>query len=98
MLGKKTGFTTSVFEIPKALVETDLKGSTGLSDPMEDIMETVHITNKDQMMDTLEKFYIFRETKTNNQINDRMTVKSNIIFDTTVRNDRHRGSPNAYSA
>jgi hypothetical protein len=28
--------------------------------PMEEIMETVHITNKELMMDTLEKFYIFR--------------------------------------
>jgi len=39
------------------------------------------------MMDTLEKFYIFSETKVNNRINDRMTVKSNMIFDTIVRND-----------
>jgi hypothetical protein len=37
--------------------------------PIEDIMETIHITNKGQMMDTLEKFYIFRETKLNNQVN-----------------------------
>jgi len=96
MLGK-TGFTTSVFEIPKVLVETDLKGSSGLSDSMEDSMQTVYI-NKSQMMDTLEKFYIFRETKINNQIDDRMTVKSNIIFDTIVRNDPYRGPPNAYSA
>jgi len=63
---------------------------------MEDITETVQITNKGQMMDTLERFYIFRET--NNQINDRMTVKSNLIFDTIVRNDPSRGLPNTYSA
>jgi len=56
------------------------------------------LTSKGQMMDTLEKFYIFRETKINNQINDRMTVKSNIIFDTIVRNDPHRGLSNTYSA
>ena len=66
--------------------------------PMDDIMETVYITNNGQMMDTLEKFYIFRETKTNNQINDRLTVKSNIIFDTPVRNYPYRGLPSAYSA
>ena len=80
MLGK-TGFTTSVFGISKVLLETDLKGSSGLSKPMEDIMETVYITNKGQIMDTLERFYIFRETKRNNHINNRITVKSNIIFD-----------------
>ena len=66
--------------------------------PMQDIMETVQLTSKGQMMDTLEKFYVFRETKINNQINDRMTVKSNIIFDTIVCNDPHRGLPNTYSA
>jgi hypothetical protein len=58
---------------------------------MESIMETIHITNKGQMMDTLERFYIFRETKLNNQINDKLTIKPNIIFDTTVRRDPHRG-------
>jgi len=46
------------------------------------------------MMDTLEKFYTFRETKLNNQINDKMTVKSNVIFDTIIRNDPYRGLPN----
>jgi len=64
---------------------------------MEDIMETIYITNKGQMMDTLEKFYIFCETKINNQINDKLTVKSNIIFDTIIRNDPHRGIPNTCS-
>jgi len=62
---------------------------------MEDNMERVYITNKGQMMDTLEKFYILREKKINNQINDMITVKSNIIFDTIVHNDPYRGLPNA---
>jgi hypothetical protein len=65
---------------------------------MVDVMETVQITNKSQMMYTLKRFYIFRETKTNNQINDRMTVKSNLIFDTIVRKDPYRGLPNTYNA
>jgi hypothetical protein len=42
-------------------------------------METIHITNKGQMMDSLEKFYIFYETKINNQIN-KLTVKPNIYL------------------
>jgi hypothetical protein len=65
---------------------------------MQDIMETVHLTSKGQMMDILEKSYIFRETKINNQINDRMTVKSNIIFNTIVRDDPYRGLPNTHNA
>jgi hypothetical protein len=42
------------------------------------------------MMDTIEKYYIYRETKLNNQINDKLTVQPNIIFKTLVRQDPHR--------
>ena len=35
----------------------------------------------------IENFYIFRETKLKNQINDRLTVKQNIIFETIVQED-----------
>ena len=54
-------------------------------------METIHITNKGQIMDTLERFYIFRETKLSNQVNNKLTIKPNIIFDTIVCRDPHRG-------
>jgi hypothetical protein len=65
--------------------------------PMEEIMDTVHFTNKGRLMNTLEKFYIFHETKLNSPINDKLEVKSNIIFDTIVHQDPHRGIPNAHS-
>ena len=65
--------------------------------PMKDITETVQLTSKGRMMDTLQKFYIFRETKLNNQINDKLTVIPNVIFDTIIRNDPHRGLPNTYN-
>ena len=54
-------------------------------------MDTVHVTNKGRLMDTLEKFNIFRETKLDNQINDKLTVKPNIIFDVIIHNDPQRG-------
>jgi hypothetical protein len=63
--------------------------------PLEEIMETIHFTNKGRLMNTLEKFYIFRETRLNIQINDKSTVKPNIIFDTIVKLDPHRGIHNA---
>jgi len=66
--------------------------------PIEDIMETIHVTNKGQMLDTLEKFHIFRETKLDNQINDKLTVKPNIIFDIIIRNEPHRGIPSTNSS
>jgi len=65
--------------------------------PREGIVDTVHFTNKGRLMDTIERFYIFRETKQNNQINDRLTVKPNIIFETIVREDPHRGIYNTCS-
>jgi hypothetical protein len=58
---------------------------------MEEIMDTIHFTNKGRLMNTLEKFYIIRETKLNNQINDKLIVKLNIIFDTTVQQDPTEG-------
>jgi hypothetical protein len=64
--------------------------------PMENIMETLHTVGKGRMMDMLERFYIFRETKINNQINDTLTLKPNIIFETTVQKGPHRGLPSAY--
>ena len=62
--------------------------------PMEDIGNAIHITHKGRLMDTLGKFYIFRETKLNHQINNKLAVKPNIIFNTTVQKDPHRGIHN----
>jgi hypothetical protein len=54
-------------------------------------MDSNHITNKDRMMDTLESFYIYREIKSNKQINDNLRVKVKAIFQTIVHKDLHRG-------
>jgi hypothetical protein len=59
--------------------------------PMENIMHIIHVTNKGKMMDTLEKFYIYRETEANNQINDKLTVQNNAIFEIVVYEDPCRG-------
>jgi phosphopentomutase len=58
---------------------------------MGNTMDIIHITSKGKMMDTIENYYIYRETKLNNQINDELTVQPNIIFETLVRQDPHRG-------
>ena len=60
-------------------------------DPIED-MDTIHATKKGRLMDTLKRFYIFRETKISNQINDKFTVKPNVILDVIVYNDPYRGN------
>jgi hypothetical protein len=64
--------------------------------PIEDIMNTIftYITNKDRLMNTLEKYYIFRETKIDNLINNKLAVRPNVIFKTIVQEDPHRGIRN----
>jgi hypothetical protein len=57
---------------------------------MENIMHIIHITSKGKMMDT-QKFYIYRETEANNQINDKLTVQNNAVFKTMVCEDPYRG-------
>jgi hypothetical protein len=42
-------------------------------------------------MNTVEKFHNYNETCKNNQINDKNTIKSNIIFDVIFREDTDRG-------
>jgi len=36
------------------------------------------------MVNTLEKFHIDKETKIDNQMNDKCTIRPNIIFDTLI--------------
>jgi hypothetical protein len=62
---------------------------------MEDVMDTVHITNKGKIMDTLERYYIYKETNSNSQINDKLTVKSDAIFETLIHEAPYRGHSNS---
>jgi hypothetical protein len=63
---------------------------------MEDIMDIIHITRNGKMMDAQESFHIYKETKANNQINDRLTVRKNAIFETIVQEDPYRGHAAPY--
>jgi hypothetical protein len=49
-----------------------IKHSVG---PIENVMEVIHATSKGRMLDTIKKFYIYKETRINNQIKDKGTVK-----------------------
>ena len=61
---------------------------------MEYIMEILHITRKGGMTNTLERFHIYNETKLDNRIKDKCTIKSKVIFDTIIqRNSSRRHSP-----
>jgi len=57
---------------------------------MDDIMEILYITNKGRLMDTIEKYYIYKETKNGNQINDKNRVKQNKIYDAVIQREPGR--------
>jgi len=42
------------------------------------------------MLHTMEEFYIYKVTQMNNQLNDKCTVKSNVIFGTLILADMDR--------
>jgi len=58
---------------------------------MDEIMNVIHYERKGRMLYTLEKFYIYREIENGNQINGRLTVQSNPIFETIVKHSPQGG-------
>jgi len=50
----------------------------------------LYMTNKGRLMDAMEKFYMYKEARNNNQINYKDTVKLNMIFDVIVRENTAR--------
>jgi hypothetical protein len=57
---------------------------------MENIMDLGHITRNGRMMNAIVSYHIYNETKANNQINDRLTVRENAIFEAIVQEDPYR--------
>jgi hypothetical protein len=55
-------------------------------------MEILYTTSKGRFMDTMEEFHIYKETQSNNQINDKNTVKPNAIFDVIFSHNHPRVS------
>ena len=56
-------------------------------------MDLLHVVEKGKLMDTLERFDIYKETKMENQFNDRNTVTRNILFDTILQKYASRWHP-----
>ena len=53
-------------------------------------MKIIHVTKKGRMLNTLESFNIYKETKTENQINDKLTTRLNAIFEAILKHDPQR--------
>ena len=63
--------------------------------PIEDVMKVLHTVNKAGLVNTLENFhiYIYKETKVDNQMNERGTIKQNILYDAIFQGHPARGHP-----
>jgi hypothetical protein len=66
-------------------------------DKMVNIMDIIHVTGKGIMMNAMEKYYIYTKTKLDKQINDKLTVQPNAIFENLVQQEAHRGFFNTYN-
>ena len=51
-------------------------------------MDTLHFVKKGKLMNSLEKFYIYSETKINNPANEESTTGPNKIYDVAVQRNR----------
>jgi hypothetical protein len=56
---------------------------------MNEIMEVTQVAKKGRMFNTLEKFYIYRETKHGNQINEKLTGQPNLVFEVLLQHPPH---------
>ena len=58
--------------------------------PIDNIMEVLHHTKKGKLMDTLERFHIYKVTHENIQINDKNKSRPNVIFDKIIQGETNR--------
>jgi hypothetical protein len=54
---------------------------------IDDIMEILYYDKKGRHLDTMERYYIYRETMKNNQLNDKHTITCNRIFGTIIKRE-----------
>jgi len=57
---------------------------------INDIMDIIYITQKGHTMDTIERYYIYNETKKGTQINFKNTVKPNRIYEAILQGQADR--------
>jgi hypothetical protein len=53
--------------------------------PTEDTIQILNYQKKGQCLNTIERFYIHKETSSNNQLNAKQTIFPNIIFCTILK-------------
>jgi len=53
-------------------------------------MYVLHVAKKGGMLFTLERFYIFREARRGNPINNKLTIQANPIFEALIPSTTYR--------
>jgi hypothetical protein len=51
---------------------------------INEVMDVIHFAKKGSLLDTLERFHIYNETTKGNQINDKLTMQNNPIFESLI--------------
>jgi hypothetical protein len=54
---------------------------------MEDIMDVIFTTHKGKHLDTVDKYNIYQNTEKGKQINEKVTITKNTIFDVIMKHD-----------
>jgi hypothetical protein len=57
---------------------------------MENIVDVIHTPSEGRMLDTMEKLYIYKETEIDDQINEKCTVKPDVILETLILENTDR--------
>jgi len=89
----KEHFHDLKYNIRKSNFATHLIDNKHSIGPINEIMEILYTTTKGRFMDTIERFHIYKETQSNNQINEKNTVKPNAIFDVINSHSHPRVPP-----
>jgi hypothetical protein len=61
--------------------------------PIDTVMDVLHVIKKGAMMETLERYHIYRVTNLGTQINDKNTASHNTLFDMLIQHEVPRGHP-----
>jgi hypothetical protein len=75
------------FNIHKSSFAAQLLDNNHSMGPTHKIMEVLYTTRNCWLMDTVERFHSYSETRKNNQINDKNTIKPNAIFNIICPHD-----------
>jgi len=59
---------------------------------INEIMKILYTTTQGRFLDTIERFHIYKETRANNQINDKNTVRPNAIFNVINSHNQPRAT------